>query len=152
MSGTTTPWRDRIIPWYFVMFFVVIALVNAVMVTLALRTHTGTVTAHPYEKGLAYNKIVAAAQQQQALGWKGRIDYRQGALHFSLQDRNQRPLIPEKATATLTRPTQSGMDFTAPLTGEATPVTFPAKGLWEVRVDALNAGVHYQQTRRIVVE
>jgi hypothetical protein len=37
------------------------------------------------------------------------------------------------------------------LTAEKTPITFPTNGLWEVRVDASHAGVHYQQSKRIVV-
>lgn len=143
--------RDRIIPWYFVMFFVVIAAVNAVMVTLAIRTHTGTVTEHPYEKGLAYNQTISAEEQQEKLGWKGTIIYENGMLDFTLLDKNRATISPEKATATITRPTQAGMDFTLPLNAQKTPITFPARGLWEVRVDAVSNGVHYQQSKRIVV-
>ena len=137
--------------WYFAAFFGFIAAVNAVMVTLAIRTHSGIVTEHPYEKGLAYNAVVAAEEKQEALGWKGRIDYQRGALQFTLRDRHNQPLTIEKATATITRPTQPGIDFTVELTGEATPITFPTNGLWEVRVDAAHAGVHYQQSKRIVL-
>ena len=144
--------RDKIIPWYFVMFFAVVAVVNGVMITLALRTHSGVVTDHPYEKGIAYNQVVEAVKTQDSLGWKAEIGYASGALKFTLRDKNNQPLAPEKATATITRPTQSGMDFTAELKGAETPVTFPAQGLWEVRVDATHKGVHFQQSKRIVVE
>jgi nitrogen fixation protein FixH len=143
--------RDRIIPWYFVMFFVVIACMNAVMVTLAVRTHSGLVTEHPYEKGLAYNSVVQADAEQLALGWSSTIRYADGALVFNLTDRHHRPLPFTHANATLTRPTSSGMDFEVPLTGKTTPVTFPASGLWHVQVDVTQAGHHYQATQRIVV-
>jgi nitrogen fixation protein FixH len=144
--------RDRIIPWYFVMFFVVIAGVNAVMVTLAIRTHSGTVTDHPYEKGLAYNQVVNAEERQEALGWDSKISYAQGILNFSLHDKNNQPIIPEKATATIIRPTQSGLDFTLELKVAETPVTFPVNGLWEVRIDAIAGKQHYQKSKRIVVQ
>lgn len=142
----------RLVWWYFVAFFGFIAAVNAAMVTLAVRTHSGTVTDHPYEKGLAYNKIVDAKERQEALGWKSAIDYKNGALDFALHNKNNQPLAWEKATATITRPTQQGMDFTRELKGAQTPINFPAKGLWEVRVDAEYEGVHYQQSKRIVVK
>lgn len=138
--------------WYFVAFFGFIAAVNAVMVTLAIRTHSGVVTEHPYEKGLAYNQVVEAEKEQEALGWKGSINYKNGALSFDLHDQNNLPVAPEKTTATITRPTQQGMDFTVDLKGAETPVLFPANGLWEVRVDAMHEGVHYQQSKRIVVQ
>jgi nitrogen fixation protein FixH len=138
--------------WYFVAFFGFIAAVNAVMVTLAIRTHSGVVTEHPYEKGLAYNQVVDAENKQEALGWKGVIDYKNSVLNFKLLNKNNQPLALEKTTATITRPTQQGMDFMVELKGAKTSIDFPAKGLWEVRVDAMHDGVHYQQSKRIVVE
>ncbi|MEQ1705902.1 MAG: FixH family protein, partial [Rickettsiales bacterium] len=71
--------------WYFVAFFGFIAAVNAVMVTLAIRTHSGVVTEHPYEKGLAYNQVVEAEKNQQKLGWNGDVKYENGNLYFSLR-------------------------------------------------------------------
>lgn len=144
--------RDKIIPWYFVMFFVFIALVNTVMVTLAVRTNTGIVTDHPYEKGLAYNQIVEAEKNQQKLGWNGDIKYENENLYFTLKDRENKLIIPEKIIATITRPTQGGMDFTVELKDVKSPISFPVKGLWEVRVDATYNNVHYQQSKRIVVQ
>ena len=138
--------------WYFVAFFGFVATVNAVMVTLAIRTHSGKITDHPYEKGLAYNQVVAAEAKQETLGWKSTIDYQNGTLHFILQDKNEQAITPDSATATITRPTQSGMDFTVELKGIKTPITFPANGLWMVQIDAERKGVHYQKSRRIVVE
>ena len=135
MTVTLKPFRDRIIPWYFVMFFLVVAAVNAVMVTLAVRTLPGTVTDHPYEKGLAYNQVVAASDKQEALGWKG-----------------DKPLQPESVTAKLFRPSKAAMDFVVSLTRGGAPVKFPVNGLWEVQIDAVVGDTHYKQTKRIVVE
>ncbi len=152
MTATLKPLRDRIIPWYFVMFFLVIAAVNAVMVTLAVRTLPGTVTDHPYEKGLAYNQVVAASDKQEALGWKSDISYSNGQLQFTLHDRNNKPITAEKVTAKLFRPSKAAMDFVVTLTRGGAPIHFPANGLWEVQVDAQVGDIHYQRSKRIVVQ
>lgn len=138
--------------WYFFAFFGFIVVVNTVMVTLAIRTHSGIVTDHPYEKGLAYNRVVEAQEKQDQLGWKGAIGYKDGVIIFTLHDKNNHPVAFDNATATITRPTQSGMDFTLELKGAETSVEFPVKGAWEVRVDVQHGSVHYQQSRRIVVQ
>jgi nitrogen fixation protein FixH len=138
--------------WYFFAFFGLIAGVNAVMITLALRTHSGVVSEHPYEAGLAYNRVVAAEQKQEALGWKGTIRYDKCILHFDVRGQHNGLITPDTATATFTRPTQAGMDFSIPLQGSDTPITFPAKGAWEVQIDAVSQGVHYQKRQRMMVE
>ena len=143
---------DRIIPWYFVMAFVFVAIINAIMVTIAVRTNTGLITEHPYEKGLSYNKVVAAETAQEKLGWKGKIAYENGKVVFALHDKKNQEITPAKITATITRPTQAGMDFTADLTGGEAAIKFPIQGLWEVRVDTDYKGHHYQQSKRIVLE
>ena len=53
-----------------VAFFGIVAAVNIVMIRFALKTHSGEVTAHPYEKGLAYNAAIREAREQEARGWK----------------------------------------------------------------------------------
>ena len=151
MSNTMQA-RDRWIPWYFVLFFAVVAAVNAVMVTLAIRTHTGTVTDHPYEIGIKYNEVVEASEKQDALGWSSAINYSNDKLHFTLKNKAGHVIVPEKMIAYISRPTQAGMDFTVDMKTGNVPVTFPLKGLWEVRIDAYYHDNHYQQSKRIVVQ
>lgn len=150
--SSTMQHRDKWIPWYFVIFFLVIAAVDGVMVTLAVRTRTGIVTEHAYEKGLAYNRVIAAEEKQRALGWSGEITYTGNSLHFMLRDENHTRIVPYNALATITRPTQAGMDFTVALNDERTRIDFPAPGLWEVRIQAHVRGEDYQQSARIVVQ
>ena len=140
------------VAWYFVAFFGFIAAVNAVMMTLAIRTHSGIVTSHPYEKGLAYNQVVEAQKKQDEWGWTADINYIDALLIFTLKDHKGARITPEKITATITRPTQQGMDFTVEFEGDKTPVTFPVKGAWHVRVDAVVGDKHYQHSKRMVVE
>ncbi len=138
--------------WYFVAFFGFIAAVNAVMVTLALKTHSGMVTDHPYEKGLSYNKVIEAQEEQEKLGWNSTISYQNGMLSFNLLDKNNQPLAWEKATAIITRPTKTGLDFTVELKDKKTPINFPEKGLWEIRIETIADNKNYQQTMRVVVQ
>lgn len=156
MSQTMQP-RDRLIPWYFVAFFIVIAAVDGVMVTLAVRTQTGVVTDHAYERGLAYNQVVTAADAQAQLNWKGDIRFqpqaeRKGALTFSLRDEKGNTIKPETLKAKFSRPTQAGMDFTVQLKDVPADVEFPAAGLWEIRIYATYKDHAFQQAVRIVVE
>lgn len=154
---TAAPFRDRLIPWYFVLFFLFVALVDGIMVTLALRGYGGTVTEHPYEKGLAYNEVVKAATAQKALGWQGGIKYSKGTLTLTLRDRDNHPVHLDHAASRFSRPLQAGMDFEAIL-HQASPGVWeaearpPLPGLWEVRVYARQGDYRYQQSKRIIVE
>lgn len=150
MTGMTK--KDKYIPWYFVLFFVVVAAVNAVMVTLAIRTHTGAVTDHPYEKGIAYNRVVEAEKSQQDLGWKADISIKDSILSVKLNDSKNIPLNADKIIAHITRPTQEGMDFELTLNHGQVPVSFPVKGLWEIRIFATVGVQNYQHSKRVVVE
>ncbi len=53
-----------------VSFFFVVFAVDGVMIYKAVKTFSGEVIAHPYERGLAYNREIAQAREQAALDWK----------------------------------------------------------------------------------
>ena len=149
--------RDRLIPWYIVSFFVVVAILDGIFVYIATSTHTGVVTEHAYDKGLAYNETVAAAEAQKQLGWQGDIALAgDRMLEFSLRDADGRALTGALAKVEFMRPTQDGMDFALDL-AESTDgvytasVDFPAEGLWDVRVFATRGGEEFQSHRRVVV-
>lgn len=153
---------DRIIPWYFVAFFVGLTIVLTAMTIIALRTETGVVTKHPYEQGLAYNKIIAAEENQEALDWHGKITFLQkteksGILLFDINDISGNIVALDKVSADITRPAKQGMDFKIELphdeTGKfAAEVEFPTNGLWEIRVYANKGSDKYQIAKRIVLE
>lgn len=58
------PLRDRLIPWYFVMAFLVVFAVNGLFIYLATSTNRGVVTENAYEKGLAFDRIVEASRKR----------------------------------------------------------------------------------------
>lgn len=150
MTGMTR--SDKFIPWYFVLFFLWVAAVDTVMVTLAVRTHTGTVTDHPYEKGLAYNRVVQAETVQEKLGWAASIDLKDGRLRVAIKDARGVVLTPDRLTARIRRPTQEGMDFEVTLENGEAPLSFPLEGLWEIRIFARVGEQSYQQSKRVVIE
>ncbi|MEQ8228531.1 MAG: FixH family protein [Rhodospirillales bacterium] len=61
----------RFFTWM-VAFFAVISAVNATFIFLALDTWPGLTTSRAYDEGLSYNKVLADASAQNALGWKSR--------------------------------------------------------------------------------
>lgn len=148
--------KDRWIPWYFVGFFAIIAVMDGIFVYLATDTHTGVVTEQAYQKGLNYNETVAAVEAQEALGWSSNIEYQSdGELVFTLSDDAQ-PLTGAEIIAEFTRPTHNGVDFSVPLQESGAgayraPVKFPLDGIWDVRVYVTWNQQQYQQTERLVV-
>lgn len=143
--------------WYFLAFFICLLLVDGGMVMLAISTQTGMVTDHPYEKGLAYNKVIQAATTQEALGWKGDIAFTQkgigkGLVIVKIRDASGNAVVLENMKANIVRPTQAGMDFTIPLHNGIAEIVFPRKGLWEIRIYATKGHQAYQQSTRVIVE
>lgn len=51
-------------------FFLFVGAVNGVMIYKAVKTFSGEVVAHPYERGLAYNRDIARAREQGMRDWK----------------------------------------------------------------------------------
>jgi nitrogen fixation protein FixH len=51
-------------------FFLLVGAVNGVLIYKALKTFSGEVIAHPYERGLAYNRDIVRARAQGLRDWK----------------------------------------------------------------------------------
>ncbi len=72
---TSGSWRftGRMALGLFLGFFAIVFAVNGVMLTMALKTHSGIVANEPYRKGLKYNERIAADAMQSELGWMSDI-------------------------------------------------------------------------------
>lgn len=139
-----------------VLFFLVFMAVDAVMVTLAVRTQTGVVTEQAYEKGLAYNRALEAAAEQADWGGTGIITLDGKKLSFELRDRDGQAITDADVTATLRRPVQSGYDVTYPMINGnnnifTTDVKFPLPGEWDIKVSAKWQNRHYQMQDTFIV-
>lgn len=138
--------RSAWIPWLFVAFAVVVLTANGILIWLANRTWPGLVTERPYDYGLTYNRNLAAAERQAALGWEGRLSARltrgfEGEATFELRGADGGPLGGAEVTAAFERPSQTALDFTVPLAEDGAGsyragFTLPAAGLWAIHVTA----------------
>lgn len=130
------PRRSRWIPWAFVGAFGVIVAVNAVLVVASVTTFTG-VTGHSYDRGRAYNSVLAEATRQDALGWSARVALESGALAVAVTDREGLP-VGGRIEGVLLRPlegTQLPLDFAAAGPGRfIAHAGAPAPGQWEARL------------------
>ena len=148
---------DKWIPWFFVMFFGVIFAVNAVFVTVALKTQTGMVTQHPYEEGITYNRTLDEAAREKALGWRADIELRGGnTISLTLHDKDNAPIKHADIVAKAVRPVQDGYDFELALTDQgngvySAPADFPLPGQWDIRIYAKWKGTSYQHSKMLIV-
>jgi len=154
--------RDRWIPWAFVAFFGVVLAVNAVMIWVAFVTWPGLETTSAYQKGLAYNRTLAAAKAQQALGWRVDLDLatadgRQARLKLTLADRYGDLIEDARVTAAFVRPTDAGHDVELVLPHDHGGVydaeaALPLAGVWELPLVAESRGDTYRLRRRVYLE
>lgn len=148
---------DKYIPWYFVAFFVVLAVLDGFFVYLATSTQPGLVTEHAYQKGVAYNETIAQAEAQAALGWQCRITLEGKTLVLTLKDKDNAPITGAAVEASITRPTSNGHDFTVALAESAPGVysvdpAFPMPGLWNIGAQVTWNQQHYQKSQRVVLQ
>lgn len=148
---------DRFIPWYFVLFFAVQAVIFTGFAHIAFSTFTGLVTEDAYDKGITYNKTIEKAKEQAALGFTSTIAYKDGRFVFTLTDGHGKPVTGEsEITLMLFRPVHAGDDVTMALKPEngawVAKMTPPEPGLWDVRIHAVAPKWHYQTSKRMVLE
>ena len=156
MEQQTIRKSDRFIPWYFVAFFVVLAAMDGTFVYLATSSHTGLVTDQAYERGLAYNETIAAAEKSANLEWQVDIELAGSDLIVRLDDAEGVPVEGAMVRAKVSRPTQEGYDFELMLSQVAGgtytgPITFPLDGQWDVRVFVEWKQQQFQQANRLIV-
>lgn len=146
---------DKWIPWYFVAFFVGLAILDGIFVFVATSTHTGVVTENAYQKGLDYNDTIEAARVQEGLGWSASIAYNDGSLSINLNDDAGQAIENAAVEAVFFRPTQDGLDFNVRLlpvgSGHYANQVSAQEGQWDVRVYVTWQQKHFQTARRIVV-
>jgi nitrogen fixation protein FixH len=144
MSDTTArsgldydPRRSRWIPWAFVGAFAVIIAVNLVLVYAALSTFTGVTTGRSYDRGRAYNAVLAEAARQDALGWRARVALDAGFVAVRVADREELP-VGGRIEGVLQRPLEGRevpLDFAAAGPGRfIAPAGDLARGQWEARL------------------
>lgn len=154
--------RSDWIPWAFVAFFGVVLAANAAMIWLAFATWSGLETENAYQKGLAYNRALAAARDQDALGWRVDLDVAlegegQARLELILADRHGDLIEDAQVTAAFVRPTHTGHDLelTVPHVHAGVygaDAALPLAGVWELNLTARSGGDTYRISRRVYLK
>lgn len=149
------------IPWVFFSLFLIVLAVNGTMITLAVSTFTGMETTSAYKKGIDYNQRLAAAAEQERLGWQASLDATADKagkvmLTFALADHKGAPITAAKVRARVDRPLQQGFEQIIAFDeiaegGYAAAVDLPLKGQWDIDLTANVRGQRYQFTERIQV-
>lgn len=155
-------------PYIFVAAFAVVVVVNGVLIFTATSTFSGLETENHYEKGLAYNKDIALARQQAALGWKVEAKIEPAAdqpasgklkvaVEAGFKDKDGRSIDNLTVRALFVRPTQAGHDVSVPMAAKGngqyvTHTELDFHGLWDLHVVAIGEGRDsYQLTQRVQV-
>jgi nitrogen fixation protein FixH len=154
------PITGRFVLITFLAFFGVIAAVNGVMMTLAIRTMPGLDVKNGYVASQAMNGEISAMRQQAERGWTADIalQLRNGSapLGIRLADRDGLPVTGLDVKARLAHPALARADHSATLI-EASPGNYTAEwrdiqaGAWTIVVEADRGGERVFATRNRVV-
>ncbi|MCQ4158561.1 FixH family protein [Roseomonas sp. GC11] len=157
MSGTIPfdPRRGRWIPWVFVGALGLVIAVNGVLIWKALSTFTGVTQGHAYDRGLAYNDVLAETARQEALGWNATLRVEGERLVVELRDRAGAP-VPGVLRGDMERPLEGGtvpLEIAAEGPGRFTaPLALPRRGQWEARLVMTGPrGEEFDIRERVVV-
>ena len=155
MSATTfNPRRSRWIPWAFAAGMLGVVAVNGVLITAALTTFTGVTTGGAYDRGRAYNHVLAEAARREALGWTTELALADGVLTIAVHDREGQP-VPGTLTGTLL-PTlegeQQALELAPVAPGRWIAPVAARPGQWEARLGLRAAeGRHLDIRQRLVL-
>lgn len=136
-------------------FFAVVIGVDALFVTLAIRSFPGQVSETPFEDGLAFNRTLAGRQAQARLGYGAVIEERPSAVSVRMTTQGGRPLTGAKVSGVLSRPaTEQGrrtVTFEEAAPGQYVAGTAGLSGAWDLVLTARDgAGRSFEAERRLM--
>jgi nitrogen fixation protein FixH len=148
----------------FIGFFSIVAAVNAVMLTAAVRTMPGLDARNGYDPSQRYNAEIRTSREQAARSWRAeaRLTLTDGvaALDVSLFDREGRALSGLQAHAVLRHPADRRRDHGVVLTPEgegryAARIPDITPGAWDLMIEVKNdsgAGPAFASRQRVVLK
>lgn len=161
MIATAAKRRDAWIPWAFVGAFLLVVAANATLIFYAFQSWTGLATDSPYERGLGYNREIAAARAQREAGWRVALAYTasgegRGVLALDLADPTGTPILRAVVTARIRRPTEARRDMDVTLADQdagryVVALALPLPGQWDVQATVRADGRDFRIDRRIFV-
>lgn len=138
----------------FVLFFGLIAAVDAVFISLAYRTFSGQVAKNPYEAGLLYDRTLAKRAAQAKLGWSATLAVGGDVVELVITDKAGQGVDGLTVEATLDRPATDVGGQTLSLSGRGDGrylADATLSGAWDVEVLATGPdGVRFETGRRVI--
>jgi nitrogen fixation protein FixH len=150
----------RAVLFCLVAFFAVVAAVNAVMMTAAIRTFSGVETANSYQAGVTFAREEAAAGAQEARHWRvnAALQPAPGAptqIELSARDAADRPLPGLEANITLIHPSDRRRDrpvaMQADSPGHFWGTIVPVAGQWDLVVELTRNGERLFRSRERII-
>lgn len=157
MAATHKPLTGWHVLAMLVAFFGVIIGVNLTMAWFANTTWSGLVVANGYVASQSYDKDLARARAQEALGWKVGFSFGEDRLRLTFEDKDGRKIdslaITGELERTVTDKEDQKLTFSPMGSGVySAPATLSA-GVWEVVVVAEGNGASgYRKAFRFVVK
>lgn len=154
--------RDRWIPWVFVAGMLLVVAANAALVYFAMHSWDGLVSDRAFERGVVYNRLIAEAAAEEALGWKADVAYQANAkgksasLVVTLRNADGRPMDRAALSLEAARPVgvQAPVAISPRYIGDgryAADIEDLRAGQWDIRMTVAADGHEAHYTRRIVV-
>lgn len=149
----------RTVLFSLIAFFLVVAGVNGIMITAAVKTFGGVETESSYRAGLAFAREIAAANAQELRHWQVRANIvRSGddaRLDIVARDAGDRPLGDVVALVRLAHPTDRRLDQTVEMTADGAgrfrgAATYVA-GQWDLVIDLDRGGERMFRSRNRVI-
>lgn len=151
--------RDKLIPWYFVMFFIGLIIIDGTFIYLATSSSTGVVADKAYETGLAYNDVIELNRKQQELGWNINLEIESNNIIVTAKDKHDSLITEADISAKFFRPTQDGYDFKIKLNEDKNSLgkysakfDLPLNGLWDIKLSIEKLDDVYKMSKRITIK
>jgi nitrogen fixation protein FixH len=148
--------------WIAIACFGVVFAVNGLMAYYAISTFRGDADPSPYEHGLAYDKDIAAAKAQAALGWQVSEHFARDAegeatIEVRMLDASGAPVAGLDVKTSFDSPADAKLDQSVALTETAAGVYSgrlkAGRGQWDVDLEAARDGARvFKSINRVALE
>jgi nitrogen fixation protein FixH len=158
MAATQKQFTGKHMLAIMIAFFSVIIGVNLVMAYFANSTWSGLVVANGYVASQSFDKNLARARAQEALGWTVSLSQLDGRIRITFADRGQKKIDGLAITGELERTVTDKQDqklvFTSMGAGVYSAPAALMPGVWEVEIDAKGneAAAGYHKVFRFTVK
>ena len=139
MTAATAPRSSRWIPWTFVLCFCLVFVVNGLLVWFAVGSFSGLAVDGAFDRGRAYNDVLAEARRQTDLGWRVAVTLEGGRLIATVVGADGAPVDRLTVGGRLVRPVERVADVPVVLAGAGAgryvgAVDLPKHGVWDVKL------------------